>query len=627
MMKTLDLKTLTNGEIISQRLDIQVNEVFDIIVAGLGTAGSISAVCAAESGLKVLGIERLSGMGGIGTFGCIWPYFFGAPGGRFEEINKTARIFYKKGYTMAEPQDGIGEVLYFWGPEGVSLGIDRYVPGPLKEYTLENAVKEAKGELSLNSNVCGVFCEGSRVCGVRYIKNGKFHDAFAKVVIDALGDAYISRLAGSPVDNGRKADGAIMNFVKGYGRREKDLIRGYFWSTGQNQKLDVGGLSREHLKTSAGMSMKATNECRVVCESAMPTLREVAHIKGMHRLTLEDYATDKAIEEPLFYMHAPLDNTNADIGFESALQQNWSFLCHMDGKYAISCAVPMKMLFPVKQNDEVIENLVTIGRGMSIDHDICGSFRMKKDYEKLGEAAAAVCVNAVKKGIPPHKVSYEEIKPVLKESGCFDPEGNRPITEFVIREGDFNKRAFLPETENELITLLESEKPYLAYWAMCKKGEKLLTEKIINKALTKGSFRRNYAIAAALSGNTAVKNTLVELIKDDIKENNITADTIRCFVLAARLGAGELISLTLPIAEYIAKIYFRKRQMRIVDLRIWFSLLVTSLHSLRQSNSQAVAETENILLTLLEEFSTESEYSMLKGYVTKLTGEQNGNII
>ncbi len=618
MIKTLSLKTLTNGEIISEEIKIEITQEFDIIVAGLGTTGSISAICCAESGLKVLGIERLSGMGGIGTFGCIWPYFFGAPGGRFEEINKTARTYYKKGYTMAEPQDGIGDVLYFWDPKGVSLGIDRYVPGPLKELCLEDALRNAGGNLEINSLICGVFCEGNRVCGVRYIKNGKFYDAFAKVVIDALGDAYISRLAGSPVDAGRETDGAIMNFVKGYGRREKDLIRGYFWSTGYNQKLDVLGLSREHLKTSAGMNMKATNECRVLCESAMPTLREVPHIKGMRRLTLEDYAKDTVIEEPLFYMHAPLDNTNADVGFESVTQQNWSFLCHMDGKYAISCGVPMKLLFPVKENDEVIENLVTIGRGMSIDHDICGSFRMKKDYEKLGEASAVVCVNAVKNGIAPHKVSYNEIKPILEKSGCFDIEGDRPITEFVLREGEYNVRAKLPENEDELISILESDKPSLAYWSMCKKGLSSVTDKILEKALSKGKFRKNYAIAVGLAGSDRVNGVLTELVSEDLNTDSVDGDTIRMYVLAARLGCRELIDLTLPLAENITDTYFCKRQMRIVDLRVRFSCLTTSLHSL---NEYGVEVTERALLRLLERFKDQNEYTMLKSYITKLTGE------
>lgn len=627
MKRKFCLKTMRDGKIISEKIEAAVENEYDIIVAGLGTAGSICAICSAEKKLNVLGIERLSGMGGIGTFGCIWPYFFGAPGGRFEQINKKARSFYKKGYTMAEPQDGIGEILYFWDPKGVSLGTDRYVPGPLKEYSLEDAFISAGGEVSLNSVICGVIFDNSVPCGVRYFKNGRCCDVFAKVIVDALGDAYITKISGSPTDHGRKSDGAVMNFVKGYGRREKDLIRGYFWSTGLNRKLDTYELSAEHLRTIAGMSMKASEDCRIVCESAMPTLREVPHISGMNRLTLKSYAEDKTTDEPLFYMHAPLDNTNADVGFESELLQDWSFLCGMDGKYAISCAVPMKLLFPVDINSNVIENIVTIGRGMSIDHDICGSFRMKKDYEKLGEAAAAVCVNAVENGIPPHKVNYLDIKPVISESGCLDPAGNRPVTEFLAKDGKYNKEVRLPETENEIIRTLESERPYPAYWAMCKTGKYHLTEKMIARACEEGKYRKHYALAAGLAGNTAVIDTLLLLIDNDIKAKRINSDTIRFFVLAARLKSSDLISRALPIAEYITDIYFRKRLMRMVDLRMWFSLLVTSLHSLNTVDHQGVSNAENDIFLLLNEFSDDNASFMLRGYIKKLKGEQNADNI
>ena len=42
---------------------------YDIIVAGLGTAGAQSLITAAKMGFKVLGIEKLSYIGGTNTAG------------------------------------------------------------------------------------------------------------------------------------------------------------------------------------------------------------------------------------------------------------------------------------------------------------------------------------------------------------------------------------------------------------------------------------------------------------------------------------------------------------------------------------------------------------------------------
>ncbi len=46
---------------------VEFEETFDLIVAGLGSAGSAAAITAARRGLRVLGLERLPAMGGAGT--------------------------------------------------------------------------------------------------------------------------------------------------------------------------------------------------------------------------------------------------------------------------------------------------------------------------------------------------------------------------------------------------------------------------------------------------------------------------------------------------------------------------------------------------------------------------------
>ena len=44
---------------------------YDVIVAGLGTTGAETALSCAEKGLKTLGIERMTGMGGQLTFSSV----------------------------------------------------------------------------------------------------------------------------------------------------------------------------------------------------------------------------------------------------------------------------------------------------------------------------------------------------------------------------------------------------------------------------------------------------------------------------------------------------------------------------------------------------------------------------
>ena len=55
----------------------------DVIVCGLGTAGSLAALFSAENGLSVLGIESFTCVGGTHTAGGVVGHYFGCPGGRY----------------------------------------------------------------------------------------------------------------------------------------------------------------------------------------------------------------------------------------------------------------------------------------------------------------------------------------------------------------------------------------------------------------------------------------------------------------------------------------------------------------------------------------------------------------
>ena len=56
--------SIYDGVSVSDTKSVLFDEDFDIIVAGVGTAG---AVAAAQSGLRVLGVERMTAPGGMGV--------------------------------------------------------------------------------------------------------------------------------------------------------------------------------------------------------------------------------------------------------------------------------------------------------------------------------------------------------------------------------------------------------------------------------------------------------------------------------------------------------------------------------------------------------------------------------
>src|SRR5690606_2221404 len=88
--------TLRQTEISS----LNFEEDYDVIVVGLGTAGSLAALTAAKQGCKVLGIEALYCMGGTHSAGAIQNYYFGSKGGYFEEIDERVREKEHSGYPV-----------------------------------------------------------------------------------------------------------------------------------------------------------------------------------------------------------------------------------------------------------------------------------------------------------------------------------------------------------------------------------------------------------------------------------------------------------------------------------------------------------------------------------------------
>ena len=52
--------TLSDGKLISRELNPVFDEATDVCVVGLGTAGAVCAISAAENGARVVGIEKVS---------------------------------------------------------------------------------------------------------------------------------------------------------------------------------------------------------------------------------------------------------------------------------------------------------------------------------------------------------------------------------------------------------------------------------------------------------------------------------------------------------------------------------------------------------------------------------------
>ena len=158
---------------------------YDVIVCGLGTAGSLAALFSAENDLSVLGIEAFTCVGGTHTAGGITGHYFGCPGGRYEKLEQKVVAFSKR-YTCTTAES--------------------------RKFLTEQALCEQGAEILYQSSVCGVYLEENSVVGLRVLTESGIVNYGAKIVMDCTAEAYVAVMAGCKTEMGRKTDGQMQPY-------------------------------------------------------------------------------------------------------------------------------------------------------------------------------------------------------------------------------------------------------------------------------------------------------------------------------------------------------------------------------------------------------------------------------
>ncbi|PNY82494.1 FAD-dependent oxidoreductase [Deinococcus koreensis] len=179
-----------------------LEQSWDVIVAGGGTAGAIAGIAAARAGARVLVVEAQGSLGGTGTNAWVTPLMRNVSSG--ENLNRgltddlKARL-HARGDGATDP----GGNDNWFNPEGM-------------KFVLEGMLLEAGGEVLYHTHVVGpLMAEGAE--GGRQKAEGEGHMTIhslvihnkgglqalrASVFIDATGDADVAALSGVPMTGG-----------------------------------------------------------------------------------------------------------------------------------------------------------------------------------------------------------------------------------------------------------------------------------------------------------------------------------------------------------------------------------------------------------------------------------------
>lgn len=507
-----------------------MRERYDVVVVGLGTAGSVAAIAAARRGLRVLGIDRHRAMGGVGTAGGVIGYYFGTRGGLYEELDRQVPDTEHRLFT---PSFGVNA-------EG-------------KQCVLEREALEAGVTIRYDTTVTGVMIEGKTVRGLEcFSPEEGTHFVASEVVIDGTGNADVCRLAGCETIGGREFDGQAQPFSNVVFRMTERRVQAAYTDSGYVRADDPEDLSRAIVDSallSTHLKECYEEEPRLLRIAPQLGVRESRFIVGEEQVTLADFLQDRYSRVPVFMAYSNLDNHSKDLAFESELQRDWTVAASLWG-LKFSVPIPLGALLP-----RGIGGLIVAGRCLAVDHDLAACVRMKRDMQKCGEAAACAAYLSIRLRLPLRDVPYEELSRLLRESGCLSEQENVVFEQRLTADDRSNPSVRWMTDLEELKAGLSGMKPGVAIWSARRWGKSLVPALVhwMNQCGGNEGLRRHSAFALALLGVSEAAPVLREIVRERdpfLPRTSIKYNQVRGYAavyllgkLADRESAAELIRI------------------------------------------------------------------------------------
>ena len=495
-------------------------KAFDVIVCGLGTAGSHAALFCAENGLSVLGIESFTCVGGTHTAGGIGGHYFGCPGGRYVQLDAEVADFAQR-YTCTTQES--------------------------RKFLAEQALVKKGVDILYESSVCGVYLEENAVIGLQVLTDGAIMNYKAKIVMDCTAEAYVASITGCQTEMGRETDGQMQPYSLVSLVFYQEKYRHTNVDFGRVDQFNPFALSEAILFSRSHPGVMGTH----IAQMPLLGIREGKRIVAEEKLCLKDVLEDRQTQTPMFYSYADLDKHGWDIAFDGERMGDWAVGANL-GAYNVTVAVPYQVILP-KDFDAILVPC----RALGVDRDVSSCVRMILDMKKVAEAAAEWATLAVKQNRTLREVPYAQLRERLIQSGCLNENDNRGYRIDGKKDWDgspLEKRDVCWVTDpSKLEDGLKTEKPGEAIWSAKRLGRNALPALRPHLNATDETLRKHAAFAVAILGSNEANAILRDMVfqrdgfmlKDSRKNNNLRGCMAIYFLgrLCDRDIADELIRL------------------------------------------------------------------------------------
>ncbi|MGC9346836.1 MAG: FAD-dependent oxidoreductase [Anaerolineae bacterium] len=353
----------------------------DLVVAGGGTSGAVAGIVAGQEGLRTIVVDMNPGLGGTGTYGGIYTYWFGRQVGFVEHV-----------------LDWVGDVqerLHLVRPEGTMARWNIEA----KTWALAEQAEAAGVQLLLNACVVAAIVENvagrSSVGGVVVATRWGPMALLCDVVIDATGDGDVAAFAGADHVYGSE--------------REHVVMYAYL------PQVASPGRPR-NVKTSMADTTNIEDYVRMLLAERRRGLpgdhdhgvyigpRESRHIRGDLVLTFTDQLLLRGFSDVVFIAFS-----NHDMKGEST--SDWIRMGLQAPNLEIE--IPYRALIP-----RGLDDILVVGKAYSATHDALAGPRMMPDLENLGGVAAIAAAIAIRSGEPVREIKVRALQERLVVEGA-----------------------------------------------------------------------------------------------------------------------------------------------------------------------------------------------------------------
>ncbi len=460
-------KTLRDGKTVSESAkEIPVVRDVDVLVIGGGPGGTAAAVAAARAGAKTLLVERYGHLGGMATGGLvnIIPNLGNIDGehciGGF--CQELIDRLHKRGAADFPPKDQWGKGDPELVKKYIRAGMTHFyirVNGNNEQIVLYTAVidpevgkdelntmvLESGAELLLHTWAVAPIMEGNTVKGVIVENKGGRQAITAKVVIDSTGDGDLLPALGTELDEYMRPQSRIAQFGWVYWIANVDLKKYDEFIDGKPEEykaaiktiMDEGGrpfFTRGLLEHQQGVVWVH----RLVGSLYQTDPEEMTYIDVTTRKDavhswelLKKYMP--GFENSFIMLSAPQLGTSGgrriigeyyltedDLGRSEPYEDTIAVFADNDrGDDSVTHTktyIPYRSLLP-----KGINGMLVACRAFSSDFEFQEFFNLIPHCMCFGQAAGAAAAIAVKNGIEPRCVDYNELRTELLKNGAILP--------------------------------------------------------------------------------------------------------------------------------------------------------------------------------------------------------------